>query len=131
MDLDVDETAWPIVVVRWIGIPKDSTLTTFLHCMDRWLEKGERFGLLMDTRGGAGLSPEQRVRVIEHMKAKAELTAKFYVQAMVITSVVQRTLFYGVNMLFRNPFPSRIFGDVESARAWLESELRKPPVNDD
>lgn len=85
MDLDVDETAWPIVVVRWVGIPKDSTLTTFLDCMDRWLASGRRFGLLMDTRGGGGLSPEQRVRVIDHMKAHSELTARFYVQAMVIT----------------------------------------------
>lgn len=126
MDLDVDETAWPIVVVRWVGIPKDSTLTTFLHCMDRWLEKRERFGLLMDTRGGASLSPEQRVRVINHMKAHSALTAKFYVQAMVVTNVVQRTLFYGINVIFRNPFPSKIFADANSARAWLQSELEKP-----
>ena len=126
MDLDVDETAWPIVVVRWVGIPKDSTLTTFLECMDRWLATGQRFGLLMDTRAGGGLSPEQRVRVIDHMKANAALTAKFYVQAMVITNVVQRTLFYGVNLIFKNPFPSKVFADTESARAWLERELTLP-----
>jgi hypothetical protein len=126
MELDVDETAWPIVVVRWVGIPKDSTLTTFLGCMDRWLSRGERFGLLMDTRAGAGLSPEQRVRVINHMKAHSALTEKFYVQALVISSVVQRTLFYGINVIFRNPFPSKIFPDVESARTWLESELEQP-----
>jgi hypothetical protein len=130
MDLDVDETAWPIVIVRWVGIPKDSTLTTFLGCMDRWLAKGERFGLLMDTRAGGGLSPEQRVRVIDHMKAHSALTEKFYVQAMVISSVVQRTLFYGINVIFKNPFPSKIFADVDSARAWLESELGQPRAKD-
>jgi hypothetical protein len=126
MDLDVDETAWPIVTVRWVGIPSDSTLTTFLGCMDRWLEKGQRFGLLMDTRSAAGLSPEQRVRVLGHMKSQASLTAKYYVQAMVIDSVVQRTLFYGINVIFRNPFPSKVFAEPEAARAWLASELEKP-----
>ena len=130
MDLDVDEAAWPIVVVRWVGIPKDSTLTTFLDCMDRWLATGQRFGLLMDTRGGGGLSPEQRVRVIDHMKAHSELTAKFYVQAIVITNVVQRTLFYGINIVFKNPFPSKIFGDFDSAQAWLRTELERPAEHD-
>lgn len=126
MDLDVDETAWPIVVVRWVGIPNDSTLTTFLDCMDRWLALGQRFGLLLDTRRGGGLSPEQRVRVIDHMRTRAALTAKFYVQAMVISNVVQRTLFYGINLIFKNPFQSKVFADVDAARAWLESELAKP-----
>jgi hypothetical protein len=126
MDLDIDETAWPIVVVRWVGIPKDSTLSTFLGCMDSWLAGGQRFGLLMDTRAGGALSPEQRVRVINHMKAHSALTAKRYVQAIVISNVVQRTLFYGINVIFKNPFPSKIFPDVDSARAWLASELEKP-----
>jgi hypothetical protein len=126
MDLDVDETAWPIVTVRWVGIPSDSTLTTFLGCMDRWLAKEQRFGLLMDTRSGGGLSPEQRVRVLGHMKAQASLTAKYYVQAMVIDNVVQRTLFYGINVIFKNPFPSKIFAEPEPARSWLEAELAKP-----
>jgi hypothetical protein len=126
MDLDVDEAAWPIVTVRWVGIPSDSTLTTFLGCMERWLAGGQRFGLLLDTRSGGGLSPEQRVRVIQHMKSQASLTSKYYVQAMVIDSVVQRTLFYGVNVIFKNPFPSKVFAEPESARAWLESELATP-----
>lgn len=127
MDLDVDETAWPIVVVRWVGVPKDSTLTTFMSCMERWLAKGQRFGLLLDTRGGGSLSPEQRVRVIQHMKAHSARTAKLYVQAMVITNVLQRTLFYGINVIFKNPFPSKIFADMDSARAWLQRELEERP----
>jgi hypothetical protein len=126
MDLDVDETAWPIVTVRWVGIPSDSTLTTFLGCMDHWLARGQRFGLLLDTRSAAGLSPEQRVRVLGHMKSQASLTARYYVQAVVIGGAVQRTLFYGVNVIFRNPFPSKVFSEPEAARAWLSSELAKP-----
>jgi hypothetical protein len=69
------------------------------------------------------MSPEQRTRVIGHMKQSAALTTDYLVQAIVLDSLMQRTLFYGINLIFPNPFPSKVFGDVEQARAWLLGEL--------
>jgi hypothetical protein len=60
------------------------------------------------------------------MKANAALTAERLVQAIVSDNLIQRTLFYGVNLLFPNPFPSKAFGDVSSADAWLRATLAKP-----
>lgn len=129
MEVDLDESAWPIVVARWKRSILDVDLAPMLTKMDEWLSRATRFGLLIDARGAGGLSPDQRAQVIAHMRANAALTKRWLVQATVIDNLVQRTLFFGVNLLFPNPFPSRVFGDVDAARRWLESVLAEtaPP----
>ncbi len=123
MPAPIDEAAWPLVTVRWTGVISDATLREFLDKMDAWLSRGERFGLLLDSRGAKGFSPEQRQLLIGHMKQHAALTAQHLVQAIVLDNFMQRTLFYGINLIFPNPFPSKVFGDLAEARAWIRSEL--------
>lgn len=53
------------------------------------------------------MSPEQRAALIAHMKSRAAVTTRLLVQAVVLDSLLQRTLFYAVNLIFPNPFPSR------------------------
>ena len=124
MQSPVDESTWPVVTVRWTGTLPDHALTEFLGKLDTWLEREQPFGLLVDSRGAGGMSPEQRRRVVKHMKARAAVTARLLVQAVVLDSQLQRTLFYGINLLFPNPFPSKVFAEVEPARRWLLAELR-------
>jgi hypothetical protein len=120
MDLQVDETGWPIVTARWTTM-KGGDLGPLLSRMDAWLARGERFGFLLDSRGAGALSPDQRVKILDHMKANAALTKQFLVQAVVIDNLVQRTLFYAVSLVFPHPFPSRVFAEPKAAREWLES----------
>ena len=90
----------------------------------KWNEALEwRLTRKVDSRGGGGFSPEQRTRVVSHMKRQSYLTSRLLVQAVVIDNLTQRTLYYGVRLLFPSPFPSRVFADVEAAEAWLASEL--------
>jgi hypothetical protein len=119
----IDESRWPLAVVQWSGQLEDEALNAFLVRMDAWLARGERFGLLIDSSAASGLSPEQRGRLIAHMKRQAALTSKLLIQAIVLQSLLQRTLFYGINLIFPNPFPSKVFADVESAEHWLRSML--------
>jgi hypothetical protein len=126
MEVEFDDSGWPVVVARWVGSNLDADISPVLARIDGWLARGERFGLLIDARGAKGLSPEQRTLVLNHMKANAALTAERLVQATVFDTLVQRTLFYGVNLLFPSPFPSKAFADVASARAWIEATLAAP-----
>lgn len=130
MGFRLDESGWPIVVAHWQSTLTDDELTLALAHIDRWLERKERFGLLLDTRGASGMSPEARGRLVVHMKASAPLTAKYLVQATVVDSVLQRTLFFAVNLMFPNPFPSKVFAEMEPARAWLVQKLaaRREPA---
>lgn len=125
MPLQIDESEWPLVVVRWEGELTDGEVDGILAAMGRWLTREERFGLLLDSRGGGGLSPEQRTNVIAYMKREAERTALWLVQAMVIDNLIQRTVFYGINLVFPNRFSSKVFADPQSARAWLRSNLER------
>ena len=124
-ELSIDETQWPIVTVRWSGAPSDQEVQRILRQMDQWLARRERFGLLLDSRGASGLSPEQRNEVVGYMKQHASLTAPFLVQAIVIDNLIQRTLFYGINLIFPNQFESKVFSDPASARRWLGAVLGK------
>jgi len=125
VDLETDDSAWPIVVGRLQGRPSDTALRAALARLDGWLARGERFGLLIDSRGGGALTPEQRTLLIAHMKENAELTKKFLVQAVVADNLISRSLYWAVQLFFPAPFPSKVFGDVDAARAWLLETLRR------
>jgi hypothetical protein len=123
MGIELDESEWPIVVARWYGPVSVGELRVWLGRIDVWLARGERFGLLLDSRAGGGFPPEQRAMIIAHMKANAELTSKLLVQAAVIDDVMQRTLYYAMSLLFPTPFPNKSFSSPEPARAWLAATL--------
>ena len=58
MEVEYDESAWPIVVARWKRSLVDADVTPVLRKVDGWLARG-RFGLLIDSRGAESLSPDQ------------------------------------------------------------------------
>ena len=82
MAFEHDDRSWPIVKARWAGTVSDRELDAALARMDEYLSRGRRFGLLIDSRGGGGFSPEQRTRVIAHMKRQAHITSRLLVQAV-------------------------------------------------
>lgn len=126
MQVEIDEAAWPLVKVRWDSVVTDTMMHTFLAKMNQWLERGQRFGLLLDSRGAKGLSPDIRKRLIAHMKQNADKTAQYLVQAIVLDNLIQRTLFYGINLVLPNPFPSKVFANPAEAQDWLRRELDLP-----
>ncbi|HTV22429.1 MAG TPA: STAS/SEC14 domain-containing protein [Polyangiaceae bacterium] len=131
MGFEYDDAGWPIVKTRWSGTVTDRDVDAALVRVDDYLSRERRFGLLIDSRGGGGLSPEQRNRVLSHMKARTQLTSRLLVQAVLIDNLIQRTLYYAVRLLLPSPFPSKVFTHPEPAEAWLRVELglaeRAPP----
>jgi hypothetical protein len=123
MGFEFDDRSWPIVKARWSGTSSDRDVDAALGRIDAYLSRDERFGLLIDSRGGGGFSPEQRNRVLAHMKARGQLTSRLLVQAVVIDNLIQRTLYYGVRLLLPSPFPSKVFAHPDAAEAWLQREL--------
>lgn len=126
MSLEVEDKAWPIATARWSGVIRDEELTVALARLDGFFARGERFGFLIDARGGKGFSPEQRARVMAHMKSTRELSAKLLVQAIVIDNLMIRSLYYGANLIFPNPFPSKVFAEPVAAHGWLVTTLELP-----
>jgi len=123
MAFEYDDRSWPIVKTRWSGTVADRDVDAALSRIDDYLTRDQRFGLLIDSRGGGGFSPEQRNRVLSHMKSRSHLTSRLLVQAVVIDNLIQRTLYYGVRLLLPSPFPSKVFAHPGSAEAWLMQEV--------
>jgi hypothetical protein len=123
MGFEYDDQHWPIVKARWSGTVTDQDLDACLSRIDAYLARQERFGLLIDSRGGGGFSPEQRNRVLVHMKRQAHATARWLVQAVVIDNLIQRTLYYGLRLLMPSPFPNKAFADPQAAEAWLDEAV--------
>jgi hypothetical protein len=121
--LTVDDSSWPIVKARWNGAMSDEQLVDVLEKLDAYLARGERFGLLIDARGGRGLSSHQRRMLVMHMKAAAPLTAKYLVQAIVHDNAVMRTLDNTIGWMLPRPFVSKTFADPAVALAWLNEKL--------
>jgi hypothetical protein len=124
--MTLDDSGWPIVKARWTGAVSDQEIQSVLVAMDAWLARGERFGFLLDARGGKGLSADQRRNVVTHMKTAAPLTAKFLVQAIVHDNAVLRTLDNTIGWMLPRPFVSKTFADPEIALMWLHQQLARP-----
>jgi hypothetical protein len=123
MGVEIDESKYPRVAIRWTGTVTDEELRAVLSSIDRWLAQGQSFALLLDTRGGWPFNTEQRGWVIEHMKANRAATDRFLIQALVIESPLVRALYYAVSWAFPMGFPSKVFSELEPAQAWLEAQL--------
>ena len=122
MEFEADDSGWPIVVTR-LGEVSERTMVQMLGLMDQWIARGERFGLIIDLRGTGGLTPEARAMVVRHIKENGPLLAKLYVQAAVSDTLRQRTLYFAMQLLAPPPFPSKVFKEIEPARAWLSETL--------
>ena len=125
MDFEFDESSWPVVVLRWQRRPSDASMIAGLARIDSFLARGERFGLIIDSRGSLGLTPEQRAMLVGHMKQNVELNKKYLVQALVATDLISRTLYWGVQLVMPPPFPSKVFRDFDAARAWVVEMLER------
>jgi hypothetical protein len=124
VDLQIDDSKWPVIFARWPAPLTDAQLDEFYRRMDGWLLRGEQFGLLLDTTGAFGLTREQRERFIEYMKKNTGLLERYLVQAIVIDNPILRALYYGISWAYPMPFASKSFGEAEAAREWLVGTLR-------
>ena len=91
-DIQVDDSLWPLVHIRFLGVPSTPQVEAYLARMTGLLERGERHVNLMDSSGMTGMGPpEQRHLQAAWMKRHdATLRAQALGTAFVITSPLVR-----------------------------------------
>jgi hypothetical protein len=118
-----DASGWPLVEVSWEGQLADADVAAFTRQMDEWFSRGSPFGLLILSRGGLGMTGDQRRLLLAHMQATAHLAERHLVLAFVADSAIQRALYAALSWAIPMSFPGMSFDEAEPARAWLTGQL--------
>jgi hypothetical protein len=121
-----DDSKWPLYRVY---LPKgdmdDREFSAFLETLDGLYLRGQKFGVMLDAREAPPLSPKRRQMTGERGK---EMSARYpgllLGFAVVLSSAVQRGIFTAIQWVVRGAFPSRAFGTLGEAEAWLTSMLK-------
>lgn len=119
----VDVSRRPIVVMTWPSVVDDAAFDEFRAYLARAVERGERYGLICDGRGCAGLNRQQLMRMAGIVREYAPRIARLCVAAIVIENDVQRATLKALNLFVPPPYPQRVFASAENAERWLRSEL--------
>lgn len=119
--IDVDESRWPLVVIRWpAGAISDADIDAFLEASMAQLARGERFGSLHDGVRASGLDGKQRKRMSDHVNRNRGLLERWHVAAAIVaSSAVVRGMITAINWVSPPPFPQRQFATRAEAEAWL------------
>ena len=60
-DIQLDDALWPLLLVRFTGVPTTRQVEAYLARMTACLERGERYVSVLDSSGMTGMGPaEQR-----------------------------------------------------------------------
>ncbi|HSP80938.1 MAG TPA: STAS/SEC14 domain-containing protein [Myxococcaceae bacterium] len=125
--ISFDDSLWPLLVVKFTGVPTTPQWEAYLEELTRHLERGERFIALADMSGMSGTGPsEQRFQQVEWLKQhEARLRELHLGAAIVITSPVVRLAVSVVFFLKPAPMPYFIASNVTDAAEWVARRLEE------
>jgi hypothetical protein len=126
-DIQVDDSLWPLLVVRFIGVPTTQQVEHYLARMTSFLERGEHYVVLYDSSRMTGMGPaEQRHQQAAWLKEHdARLREVRLGSAYVILSPLVR-LAVGVVFYLKPPTsPYLITSVVGEAVEWTAKRLEE------
>jgi hypothetical protein len=122
--IEVDESRWPMVVIRWPATVTDADVEDFLARSMAQLERRQRYASLHDGVRASGLDSKQRARMSEHTNTHRDALGQWMVAAAIVSpSAVVRGIVTAINWLSPPPFPQRQFAMRSQAEAWIQGML--------
>jgi hypothetical protein len=126
-DILLDDSLWPLLIVRFVGVPTPPQMEAFLTRMTAILERGEPYVSLFDASGMTGVgSTELRHLYVAWMKRHAvrqrELNRG---TASVVTSPLIRLTLNVVLHLTPQRSPYLITARLDEAAAWVADRLEQ------
>ena len=124
----VDETAWPLIGIRYEGDIDEREFADLLHhltgCFERARDQGSRIGLLYDSRRGRSASALIRKMQADWQRDNGPLLGRYGAGvAFVIDSPLVRGLLRAIMWMSRIPSPYVVTATRAEAEEWLESRL--------
>jgi hypothetical protein len=125
--ISFDDSLWPLLVVKFEGVPTTAQVAEYLEELTRYLERGERYITLNDTTGMTGMGPsEQRQMQVDWMKRHAERCRELSLGvAYAAPSPLVRLTVSVIFFLQPTRAPYLVTSTVSSAAAWVADQLEE------
>jgi hypothetical protein len=124
--LDVDESDWPIVLVRTPVEPSIENTQRLLDATDRLFAKKTPFALVIDARRSRFPGAVVRRMLAEYQRDHEDEFRRYVVaDANVVSSPMLRGVVTAVNWLAPPTHPVRTFESVGEALVWAREQLAR------
>ena len=126
-DILVDDALWPLLVVRFMGVPTTAHVHAYLERMTGYLERDERHAVIFDSSGMTGIGQTQQYHLqAEWLKRHdARLRQVRLGAAYIIHSPVVRLAVSVVYYLRPTSMPYLITAKQGEAAGWVASRLEE------
>jgi hypothetical protein len=122
--ITMDESLWPLIVVRMSGTPSDRQFEDYLAVRQSQLDRQEKHVIIYDAVRLHVLTNEQRQRQIDWFKARTPLMRQYKLgSALVITSPLVRLTLSVIQHFVQGGMPYYAARSVQDAAAWSSARL--------
>lgn len=123
--IETDESRWPIVVHRTIGIPSEADVDRFIAAADLHLARGEPYVVIFDNTLAGRIPGHMRQRAGDWLKENSERLGEHCLgTALVFRSAALRFVMTTVMLVVSHPVPHEVCRDEEDALRWAAERLR-------
>jgi len=122
--IECDDSRWPIVIYRTIGIPADEQVDRFIASAELYLARREPYVVVFDNTLSGRPTAYMRKRAGDWLAANASELAKHCLgTGLVFRSAALRFVMSTVMLVVNHPVDHEVFGTADEAIAWGEDLL--------
>jgi hypothetical protein len=124
--IHLDESLWPLLLVRFTGVASESDFEEYLSRLYALLERREPFVIITDTTQLSWHGASLRHRQAEwSRKHEAAMRERVLGHATIITSTFVRLSVSILDHLYPRPMPHVEVANLPSALAWVTERLQR------
>lgn len=125
--IEVDESAWPLLIIRYKGLSPLQDYADMLAERSRQLGRQERHMVLHDMREASSMATRGHRHIqLEWMRKEEGRIRQWLVGTASLTdSVALRLLMSAVQHLRPLPVPHATFSRLPAALLWIEAQMRQ------
>ena len=124
MSVVVDDSEWPIVVVRYTGSASADDIASYCARMDGLLARCLAHAVLVVADRSALASVARRRELTDYVIRRSDEIRRFQVAiAYVIPTPIVRGILFSLFAVVAQPTPYVVVATEEEARAWLQGRL--------
>lgn len=123
-EVEIDETQWPIVIVRMPRVVSTPEFVAYLAKLSEIRSRRIDYALVLDARASLGLSALHRRMQAEYIDAGIHITRTYLKGfAFVARHAFQRGALTAIFWLRHPAWPHRVFDSASEAKRWCADLL--------